>query len=301
MIDTRPLRHLLAVAKHPSVQAAADAMHLTQPALTKSIARFEDAIGEKLFDRRGHKLVLTELGHRLVNRADSLVRQLAELEEEIELWKGIGIGEVSVGIDPGAELALLPHVLEKFASEFPGVEVRVHSGHTQTMLPRLQRGDLHFVVADPELAREHDELSITTLVTSDLVAAVSVNHPLADNARPEPEEVLACAFVGGSPAPRFERWRKERGEDITGTAFKPWVVCDNYEVLVRLAENTGAIVFIPRNVSAGYEESGRLSVLPLPINSPPVEISLIMSEGRPLSPAAKKLADLFADTARDIA
>jgi DNA-binding transcriptional LysR family regulator len=47
MIDTRPLRHLVAVATYPSVQAAADAVHLTQPALTMRISRFEDAIGKK--------------------------------------------------------------------------------------------------------------------------------------------------------------------------------------------------------------------------------------------------------------
>lgn len=299
MIDTKPLRHLLAVAQHPSVQAAADALHITQPALTKSIGRFEEAIGEKLFDRRGHRLVLTELGQRLVTRANSLIRQMGDLEEEIQLWKGIGIGEVNIGVDPSAELSLLPQVLDRFASAYQGVEVQIHTGHTQTLLPRLLHGELHFIVADPEVARERDDLEIASLARSELVAAVSVDHPLAEVALPDPDAVLACAFVGASPAPRFKRWREERGEEIKGTAFKPWVVCDNYEVLVRLAEKTGAIVFIPENVSADYEKSGRLAVLSLPLNSPIVEIGLIMSGGRALSPAARKLANLFKDMASD--
>ena len=297
MMDSRPLRHLLAVATYPTVQAAADALHLTQPALTKSIARFEDAIGEKLFDRRGRTLELTELGRRLVNRADLLVRQLSEVEEEIRLWKGIGTGEVDIGADPGAELSLLPAVLSRFAANFAGVEVRVRSGHVQTLLPRLRAGEVHFVIADPELAMNDNQLSVTSLATSELVAAVRTDHPLTNAAQLTLEEVLSCPFVGGSSAPRFERWRTERGEDVRGMAFKPWVHCDNFEVLVRLAERTDAIVFIPENVVLGYQAAGRLTTLPLPVNSPPVEISLIRSRGRPLSPAAEKLAELFVATA----
>ena len=108
MIDLRHLRHLLAVASHSTVQAAADAIHLTQPALTKSIARFEEELDAKLFDRRGRRLVLTELGERLVERSEDLMRHVRELEEEVELWKDIGTGEVAIGVDPEAELSLLP-------------------------------------------------------------------------------------------------------------------------------------------------------------------------------------------------
>src|SRR6056297_3346908 len=213
MIDSRPLRHLLAVATYPTIQAAADALHLTQPALTKSISRFEDAIGEKLFDRRGRSLQLTEFGDRLVRRADLLIRQLGELEEEVRLWKGIGTGEVDIGVDPGAELSLLPEVLKRFTADFAGVEVRVHSGHAQTLLPRLRQGEVHFVIADPELAMDDTQLSATTLATSELVAACRTDHPLAEVALLTLEDVLSCPFVGGSSAPRFERWRIERGED----------------------------------------------------------------------------------------
>ena len=114
MINLRHIQHLLAVASHSTVQAAADAMHLTQPAITKSIARFEEELGGKLFDRRGRNLVLTELGERLVERSKDLMRHARELEEEVALWQGIGTGEVAIGVDPESELSMLPGVLEKF-------------------------------------------------------------------------------------------------------------------------------------------------------------------------------------------
>ncbi len=68
MIDVKRLKHLHAVASHRTVQAAADSLNITQSALTKSIARFEADLGAPLFDRKGHRLSLTELGTHLVKR-----------------------------------------------------------------------------------------------------------------------------------------------------------------------------------------------------------------------------------------
>jgi DNA-binding transcriptional LysR family regulator len=202
VIDLRHVRHLLAVASHPTVQAAADALHLTQPALTKSLARFEEELGAKLFDRRGRRLVLTELGQRLVERGDDLLRHVRELEEEVALWKDIGTGEVAIGVDPESELGLLPAVLEAFVPAHPGVQVSVRSGHTDTLLPALLRGDLHFLVADAELALERGDLEIRALAADPIAAAVRPGHPLARKRKPTPAEIALHPLAGASTAPR---------------------------------------------------------------------------------------------------
>ena len=85
MIDIKRLRHLLAVNTHPTVQAAADSLHITQSALTKSISRFEDELEAPLFDRKGHRLSLTELGKHMVKRGEELMRQVHTLEEKVSL------------------------------------------------------------------------------------------------------------------------------------------------------------------------------------------------------------------------
>jgi DNA-binding transcriptional LysR family regulator len=259
VIDLRHVRHLLAVASHSTVQAAAEALHITQPALTKSNARFEEVLEAKLFDRRGRRLVLTELGERLVERGDDLMRHVRELEEEVALWKGIGTGEVAIGVDPEAELSLLPRVLEAFVPAHPGVQVTLRSGHTDALLPNLLGGDLHFIVADSEFALERDDL------------------PLA----------------GASTAPRFERWSSQRIRREGAVPLVPALVCDNYEVLVRLAESSDTIVFGPRTLLAAYERAGRLKVMSWSLEGPETSPSVIRSKGRQISPAAEQLIALF--------
>jgi DNA-binding transcriptional LysR family regulator len=291
MIDLRHVRHLLAVASHRTVQAAADAIHLTQPALTKSIGRFEEELGVELFERQGRRLVLTEFGERLVERGEDLLRNVRDLEEEVALWKGVGIGEVTIGADPEAELGLLPGVLEAFVPAHPGVRVTVRSGHTDTLMPALLRGELHFLVADAEIAQGHDALEIRALSAAQLVAALRPGHPLAFEALPEPAAVKAFPFIGASTAPRFERWTADQARE-PGGPVAPSLVCDSYEVLVRLAETSDAILLGPWSVLSFYERAGRIQVVPWPIDGPDAQPSLIRSKGRVLSPAAARLIEL---------
>ncbi len=293
MIDLRHIRHLLALASHPTVQSAADALHLTQPALTKSIARFEEELGAKVFDRRSRRLVLTELGERLVERGEDLLRNVRELEEEVSLWNGIGTGEVAIGTDPEAELGLLPSVLEAFVPAHPGVQVSVRSGHTAALLAALLSGDLHFLVADAEIVMGREDLEIRALAADPIAAAVRPDHPLAGRREPDARDVKAFPHIGASSAPRFERWRTERGG--RGGTEPPVVslMCDNYEVLVRLAERSDAIVFGPRGVLSAYERTGRLKVVSWPLDGPDTQPSLIRSKGRHLSPAAERVIALF--------
>lgn len=293
MIDTRALRHLIAVASHNSVQAAANSLHLTQPALTKSISRLEASIGEKLFDRRGHKLELTEFGQRLVQRGKTVIRDLEAIEEDIALWKGIGTGEVEIGVDPGVELSLLPRVLKAFIPAHPGVEVKIRSGRTETLVPALLDGGLHFVVSDIETTEHHQGLSITPLPRQILAPAVRPGHPLAERAGVDAEDVSPYPFLGAFTAPRFERWRDARGLREKGKPYVTSLLCGNFEVLIRFCEDSDAIVFGPLETLRHYENMNRLKLMPWPLDCPEMEPCLIRSEGRPLSPAAELLAQLF--------
>ncbi len=289
MIDLRHVRHLPAVAEHGTVQAAADAIHPTQPALTESIARFEEELGGKLFDRRGRRPALTELAERMVARGERLLRHVRELEEEVALWNGVGTGEVAIGVDPHAELSLLPEVLARFVPDHPGVQVTVRSGHSNVLLTELLRGELHFVVADVELAETRQDLEVERLASDPIAAALRPDHPLARKRRLQPSDLAAIPSAGASTAPRFERWKDERMRREGAEPLRPSLVCDNYEVLVRLAEWTDTVVFGPRGLLEDYAREGRIKIVSWPLGGPDTGSGLIRSKGRHLSPGALRL------------
>ncbi len=297
MIELRYVRHLIAAASHPTVQDAADAIHITQPALTKSIARFEEELGAALFDRRGRRLTLTELGERLVTRGEDLLRHVHELEEEVALWKNIGMGEVSIGVDPEAEISLLPAVLEAFVPAHPRVQIRVRSGHTDTLLPLLLSGELHFLVADAELTLEREDLETHRLAADPMAAALRPGHPLERKQAPNATSIQAYPIAGAFTAPRFRDWSAMRSRQDGVDPVLPSLVGDNYEVLVRLVERSDTIIFGPRTVLSSYARLGRLKVMGWAVDGPQTSPSLIRSKERHFSPATKLLMSLFEDPA----
>jgi DNA-binding transcriptional LysR family regulator len=298
MIEIKRLRHLLAVATYPTVQAAADSLHITQSALTKSIARFEDDLEAPLFDRKGHRLSLTDLGKHLVKRAEELMGQVRSLEEEVSLWKGLGTGEVKIGVDAVAEFDLLPKVLETFVPAHPDILISLQSGHTDTLLPALLANELHFIVADSEIAKDHEQLDIHELLASPLTAAIRPGHPLTNTLKPTPAEVRCYPRIGASTAPRFERWTSEQARREGVETISRSLLSDNYELLVRLAEKSDAIIFGPLNLLRSYEQEGRLQVVSWPLEGPNTQSSLIRMKERHLPPAAERLIELVVNIAR---
>ena len=97
MLELRLLHQALILARHRNFARAAEALHLTQPALSRSIASLESALGERLFDRTRQGVEPTSFGRMLLARAQPLVDDANELERDFFLMRGLEIGELRVG------------------------------------------------------------------------------------------------------------------------------------------------------------------------------------------------------------
>src|SRR5476651_112586 len=96
-MDVRQLRQVVAISTHGSfVKAAAD-LGISQPTLSKSISRLEDALGLRLFDRSGSGAALTPVGQFVADHAGRIINDTARLEREIELVNAGQVGEVRLG------------------------------------------------------------------------------------------------------------------------------------------------------------------------------------------------------------
>jgi len=224
------------------------------------------------------------------------MRQVQALEEEVLLWKGLGTGEVKIGVDSAAEFGLLPDVLEDFIPAYPDIMISLRSGHTEMLLAALLNGELHFIIADSEVAQNHEAVDIYALVASPLAAAIRPGHPLINCTNPTPAEVSLFPRIGAATAPRFDRWQNERVQREGGEPISRSLVSDNYGMLLGLAEKSDAIVFGPLDLLKSYEEEGRLQVVPWPLEGPNTQTSLIRMKERHLPPAAERFIELVVDS-----
>ena len=137
MIDVRRLRVLSEVAARGSFSAAADALTLTQSAVSQHVAALEREVGQALVERGTRPVELTEAGHALTRHATGIFARLDAAEQELEEIAGRRRGRLRFGSFPTALVTLVPPAFARFRRRHPEVTLTVVDDHLQRLLPRL--------------------------------------------------------------------------------------------------------------------------------------------------------------------
>lgn len=150
-MDARLLEMFLRVAEAGSINRAAGLLHVSQPALSRHIAALEHEMGTALFVRSQGGVHLTEPGRLLADRARPLLRQFAQLKEEVG---DTAAGQLSIGIPPSWRRVFTTAFLQTLLAERPGIKLRVHEGVSHALRDLLLGGslDLGMVPFDPGMA-----------------------------------------------------------------------------------------------------------------------------------------------------
>lgn len=188
------LRWFVAVAEREHVTAAAAELHVSQPALSRALARVQAHVGVPLFDRRGRNLRLNRYGRLYLERAR---RALAELDaggEELAAATGTaGGGTVLLAFLHTLGSWLVPALLRGFGAAHPEVTLRLDQGSAQEMLQRLRSGDVDLILTSPR--PEDASIGWHPLATEPLRLVVGPGHPLAARKRVRLAEVAGEPFV----------------------------------------------------------------------------------------------------------
>ncbi len=158
--QVRRLRVLTEVAERGSFSSAADALGLTQSAVSQHVSALERAVGQTVVDRASRPVQLTEAGVILLRHARAVVARLDTAEQELAAVAGRRLGRLRLGAFPTALATFLPPVLAKFQQKYPDVRLTVVDEHMPRLHSRLQDGEL-------DLAITYDHESLPDLATQD--------------------------------------------------------------------------------------------------------------------------------------
>lgn len=180
----RHLRHFIALFEHRSVQGAAAALGLTQPALSKSLRRIEDAVGARLFERTTTGLVVTDAGRRLALHSQVLYDAARQAELDLSSLVGGERGSLRLGAGLAWSLSKVPAVLAEMGRRHPRLSIELIAGVGAGVLPLLvtRAIDVYVGVLHPDLVppgclvQRRQDLALRAFVRS--------GHPLV--ADPEP-------------------------------------------------------------------------------------------------------------------
>lgn len=294
-LDFKGLRHFLAVVDRGGVQQAADYLALTQPAITKSLARFQERLGLRLLERRGRSLHLTDAGQRFETRARMLVRLADDVVDEANAWRSGQRGDLVIGAGPVVQVSLLPQAIAQFLQLSPSVGVRIVSGHTAQFIPDLLDGKLHFAVTDFEQRAMHPELAVRVLTKDRPAAGLRPAHPLLRGRPPGTvlplAELAAYPLAGATLPERFQAFFEAKSEQLGQARLSLSLTCDNYDVLLATMAETDCVVLAPQRLLERYRDRHSLALHPLEGDLPLSTPSLLTRRSRSLPPSAERLIE----------
>jgi molybdate transport repressor ModE-like protein len=185
MLDVRRLRVLREIAHQGSFSAAADALYLSQSAVSQHLAALEKEVGQKLVVRASGGAHLTQAGEVLVSHADAVLARLDEAERELASLAGLQGGRLRLVSFPSASATLVTTAAAEFTQRFGDVDLELREAEPEESLPALKRGEVDVaVVFDYELLpqAEDRDVELHLLLEDRMWAAVPKGHPLAKRA-----------------------------------------------------------------------------------------------------------------------
>jgi DNA-binding transcriptional LysR family regulator len=175
-MELNPLRAFLSVATEKSFSRAAEKLHRTQPAVSLSVQRLEQALGEKLIDRSAREILLTDAGQIAFEFARRFENLQADLENALAELKDKRAGRLIIGANESSTLYLLDDI-ERYRKKYPRVRVQIQRSQSSRIPAQLLDGELELgiITYDPE----DDRLQSVVIYTDHLAFIVSPQHRLA--------------------------------------------------------------------------------------------------------------------------
>ncbi len=212
----RQLNVFEAVARHLSFSRAAEALHLTQPAVSMQIKQLESNIGLPLFEQLGKKIFLTEAGHELYHYSRAIAQQLAEAEAVLGDLKGLKRGSLKISVASTANY-FAPQLLAIFSQRFHNVTVSLNVTNRQSLLQQLASNEMDMAI----MGQPPDGLDLASesFMDNPLVVIAPLNHPLVrERAIPLQRlqhETFLVREQGSGTRSAMERFFAQRGIDLT--------------------------------------------------------------------------------------
>lgn len=178
-IDARQLACLQLISQHGSFSRAALHARLSQPALSRTIAQLERAVGGRVMERGRFGARLTELGKTLERYADAVAVQLRRASEEAQLHRDHPGGTLTVGVTPISAAELVPSAVARLIRRRPSSSIRILELPFERGRAALKRGEIDLYVGPLQQLGEASDLSEETVITDPLCVVVGARHPLA--------------------------------------------------------------------------------------------------------------------------
>ena len=289
-MDIGQLEAFLQVAAHRSFSRAAEALQLTQPSVTARIQSLERDLGEPLFERNGRGVSLTEVGTAFLPHAQRVLKALHDGRDAVQSLRQLELGTLRLGAAPTISTYVLPELILSFRSRYPGLEVSVHTEHSEQIVQMVLADEVQLGL---ERTITHGEVVSVPLYQDEVVLIAASGDPFGRKGAVQIED------VGERPLIMFNRGSSyytlvDNALRQAGLLVTPAMELDNMEATKKMVEKGLGIAILPKVAVEREVARGELCEVRVEgMTMPQREISLIYRRSRPLSRAAQAFVQLL--------
>jgi DNA-binding transcriptional LysR family regulator len=286
------------VARRRSVSRAAEALFVTQPALTARIQGLERDLGAELFVRSSRGMKLTEAGEAFLPYAVRALGSLTDGRMQVNALERGGAGRLAIGAAPAVSTYVLPVLLKRFALSHPRVSVSVRTGHSEEMLDLVLREQV-----DVGLVRalQHRDIVSTPLYEDRLILVVEPDHRFAQEGR------IRLREIAGQQLILFDRTSSYH--ELTNALFRRAGIApagvmelDNIDAAKKMVEQGFGVALLPHTSVTDELDAGRLAEVTIR-DAEPVRREIVAVRRRDAGPPGGPVAsflDMFVAARREL-
>lgn len=290
MITLRHIEVVKTLNYHRHFGRAAEALGITQSALTRALQGLETDLGVRLFDRGTGVPEPTMFGRILLEWGEPVTRSMDTLSREFSLAKGLELGEVSVVAGTFPSELWVPQALGHLATQFPNVRCRLRSSESRRAVKEVLNGSADIAVGDLIEVRGLDELAFEKLITVKVALFCRRGHPLLRHKVIKEIDLADFPLAGPRPSHYSSDVMESAGDNRALTApksggFVPRVWVESFAAMRHVVMASDAISWAPIPLLEPYwrrRELAHLVMKPTPID---IEFGLITLRHRTPSPA----------------
>lgn len=263
-LGNRSVDAFLAIVEHGSLGRAADVLHVTQPALSRTIRRLEATVGAPLFERHPSGMELNAFGQALLPRLALLQSEAQAAVAEISAMQGLSRGRVRVGAVASIATSVLPACIDRLLGRSPGLNVQVMEAVEDRLEAALLNNEIDIAVAG-QIAESKEVMRAAESAFSDLFTVVaSRGHPLRERHPLSVDDILSAAWVmppaDTLPRQQFDAMLAARGLPPLRVAVETRSLSTNKALVCR----SRFLSWLPRPVYFAEEAMGLIAPLPFP-------------------------------------
>lgn len=199
-IETNSLQAFLTVVQEKTISKAAEALHISQPALSRKLKNLEAEVGTTLFHRGSHEITLTDSGRYLFDRGKQILSLIDSTEKNLAQNNTIS-GQITIGGAETQSFDLIAQVIKETLSTYPTIKINLYSGNADDVLEKIDNGLLDFgLVIDPVEKQKYEYIKLPTynswgILVSDAHVLAKKKHVMAKDLEGYPLMISSQSFV----------------------------------------------------------------------------------------------------------